>query len=636
MRIFTALFFAAVYQVAAQGPEVPHKMQFADLTLSIRDDARREIQKDVNALTQSPKHFNIKVERARTYFPIIEKVFQEENVPDDMKYLVLQESALIPDAVSSSNAVGFWQFKDFTAVEMGLRVDRSIDERMNIVSSSRAAARYLKKNNMYFNNWLYALQAYQMGAGGALKVVKKNQHGVSRMEITSDTYWYVKKFLAHKIAFESAVKGKAQREVLTYPNSDGKSLKQLAKEVQVDEEELLAFNKWTKSGSIPSDRSYAVIIPLPENKSNIDLPVIAQAKKEKDSDKKISADVSVTKKINDLVAIQALKGETAITLAQRAGIDLSKFLKWNDLKYGTDQVVADEYYFLSKKRIRAIDNFHKVQPGEDLWSVSQRYGVRMKRLRKYNRLSPGETVAPGTMLYLASKRPKSAPASKAVENPVVVDSEETFSWAATPEANSAPVTELVSAPRDTVITETVGAEPVAQETVAEFTVQESAISETTVAEIETQPTDAVQTVQNTVIVEEAPVEEIATQEDKTEPLVNKGSHTVAAGETLYGISRLYNVSVMDLVNWNGLDLKDGIKPGQLLQLSGNQTFTDPVKDEVASSMPLQETLHEVKSSDTLYSIARQYGVTIKELMDWNSKKDFSLAVGEKLKIHQQR
>ena len=150
MKLLLALFFATTLTVAAQSPEVPHKMQFADLTLTIRDDARREIQKDVDALTRYTKSFNIKVERAKTYFPIIERIFAEENVPDDFKYLVIQESALIPDAVSVSNAVGFWQFKDFTAIEMGLRVDKQIDERMNIVSSSRAAARYLKKNNTFF------------------------------------------------------------------------------------------------------------------------------------------------------------------------------------------------------------------------------------------------------------------------------------------------------------------------------------------------------------------------------------------------------------------------------------------------------------------------------------------------------
>jgi membrane-bound lytic murein transglycosylase D len=122
--LFVALFFVAVFPVAAQSPQVPHKLEFAGITLTIRDDARREIQKEVDALTQSPKHYAIKAERAKTYFPIIEKVFREEQLPDDFKFLALQESALIADAVSSSNAVGYWQFKDFTAIEMGLRVDK--------------------------------------------------------------------------------------------------------------------------------------------------------------------------------------------------------------------------------------------------------------------------------------------------------------------------------------------------------------------------------------------------------------------------------------------------------------------------------------------------------------------------------
>jgi membrane-bound lytic murein transglycosylase D len=76
-------------------------------------------------------------DKARLYFPIIERIFAEERVPDAIKYLAIQESSLIPDAVSSANAVGYWQFKDFTAREVGLRVDRQVDERKNIVSASQ-------------------------------------------------------------------------------------------------------------------------------------------------------------------------------------------------------------------------------------------------------------------------------------------------------------------------------------------------------------------------------------------------------------------------------------------------------------------------------------------------------------------
>ena len=99
MKLTAALFICFSTFAVAQTPQmshihqVPYKMQFAGITLTIRDDARREIQQDVDMLTKSPKHLAVRAERAKTYFPIIEKIFEEERVPDDFKYLVLQESA---------------------------------------------------------------------------------------------------------------------------------------------------------------------------------------------------------------------------------------------------------------------------------------------------------------------------------------------------------------------------------------------------------------------------------------------------------------------------------------------------------------------------------------------------------------
>jgi membrane-bound lytic murein transglycosylase D len=74
-----------------------------------------------------------------------------------------------------------------------------------------------------------------------------------------------------------------------------------------------------------------------------------------------------------------------------------------------------------------------------------------------------------------------------------------------------------------------------------------------------------------------------------------------------------------------LNINDGIRPGQILKLSESQ----PVENDLVGRTSIE---HEVRNSDTLYSIARKYGVTIKDLMEWNNKKDFTLAVGEKLKI----
>ena len=203
--LITILLIVGSIASYGNSPRVPSTYEFAGIKLNIEEGARKQIQEDVDALTRNQTYFNRKVEKIDLYFPIIERVFREENLPDDFKYLAIQESALISDAVSSSNAVGFWQFKEASALEVGLRVDRNVDERMHITESSRGAAKYLKKNNFFFNNWLYALLAYNTGPGGAEQHIDKKYLGKTKMEINKHTHWYIKKFLAHKIAFENEI-----------------------------------------------------------------------------------------------------------------------------------------------------------------------------------------------------------------------------------------------------------------------------------------------------------------------------------------------------------------------------------------------------------------------------------------------
>ena len=113
----------------------------------------------------------------------------------------------------------------------------------------------------------------------------------------------------------------------------------------------------------------------------------------------------------------------------------------------------------------------------------------------------------------------------------------------------------------------------------------------------------------------------------SEPIKTNAEHVVKPNETLYGIAREYNIAVMDIVNWTKLDLTQGIRPGQILKVREPEGF---VSNEAEEAGKMQE--HVVQPSDTVYSIARKYGVTIKELMEWNKKKDFNLSVGEKLTI----
>ncbi len=607
MRIL-ALFFAATISAAAQTPQVPKKMDFAGITLSIRDDARKEIQKDVDALWQSPRHLAIKVEKARTYFPVIEKIFQEERLPGDFKYLVLQESALIPDAVSVSNAVGYWQFKDFTAEEMGMRVDKQVDERMNIVSSTTSAARYIKKNNFYFNNWLFALQAYQMGAGGVMKAEKNYQSGAKEMDITSKTYWYVKKFLAHKIAFEGLVNSPGVTQLVLFENKGNKNFSELAEELSVKEEDLKEYNKWVRGKRIPDDRAYFVAVPVASGRE-IDMTLIANLENTKLTESLSKPTIqplvkeSKRSKINGVAVILAVAGDKPATLAERANVDVSYFLKCNDISI-SDPIIEGQYYFVSRKRTRGSEAYHKVETREDLWKVSQQYGVQLKKLEKFNRITGSSGLPLGSTVWLASKKPKNASGTDIIADAVELDEGQSFTWGQTTPVVAAQTIpafnkdQTVAGKNLTVVPEA----PVQQEG--------PSLSETSSGGAVSDP-----------VVSEKPVQQPP----------KPSQHVVAQGETLYGIAKKYDMEVMEITTANNIRIADGIKPGQVLILPDNQTIVE-TSEEVASASGF--IFHEVKSSETLYSVARKYGVTIKELMEWNGKSEFSVSVGERLKVQQ--
>ena len=415
--LITPLFiFAQDFSV----PQVPNKMKFADIQLKITEAARREIQSDVDALTASTKFFNAKVNRSAMYMPFVEKVFREEGLPDDFKYLAIQESGFIADAMSSSNAVGFWQFKKLTADEVGLRVDNRVDERQNIIASSLGAAKYLQKSNFYFNNWIYTLQAYQMGAGGAREALGDVKGGEKHLTIDKKTYWYVKKYLAHKIAFEKAIEEAKQgpSKLKLYAKGGGKSLKSIAGELNVDEGQLEDFNTWLLGNKIPQDKIYQVIIP------SLDASMIlAAANPKKTSTQQAGSSSSLPPtrdiilgedayrkiKLNDLPGVIAYEEMTVDELADLLDFDPNKLISYNDL-LPHNRIIVGQIYYLKSKRSKARIFYHTVQEGDTVWMVAQNYGVKQNNLMKMNRIIDSETdLQVGRVLWLKKTRPESTP-----------------------------------------------------------------------------------------------------------------------------------------------------------------------------------------------------------------------------------
>lgn len=582
LRLLFIFIIIGIQLQAQQLPviEVPDEIEFAGMQLKLTRGAKEILQKDIALLTKNAKYFQTKIDRANLYFPIIEKVFEEESFPKDFKYLALQESSLISDAVSKSNAVGYWQFKKESAVEVGLRVDNKVDERMNIISSSRGAARYLKRNNQTFDNWVYSLLSYNLGLGGAKSQIDAANIGVQKMTIDENMHWYVVRFLAHKLIYQNAVGNASTVDtvLVQYINGANKTLHDIASEYNLDLTSTLSYNKWLKIDHIPEDKIYPVVLAMPMAQAKVyvktsQLPEASQKENKKKEKFPSIADINLntigavayTFIVNGVKAIMAKSGDNIVRLATKGGISKEEFLKYNEMR-SFDDITPGKIYYLDNKKNRAMVMFHTVQYNETLWDIAQNYGMKSETIREKNRMEENEALVPGRVLWLRTKRPKGKPVEyKAIEHPKPTIKETT------------PPQPIII---DTAITKT------------EELKQADNIFEHN------------NTSANPFIIDS----------------INNSCtfHEVISGETLFGISRKYQVATDTLMRWNNMN-GYGIKLGQILLVGYKSKTSEPI-------------VHTVITGDTYYKIARQYNVSVAEIQQWNNRADMNLKLGEKLVI----
>lgn len=562
-----------LFTIRAKGtPVVTKEVDFGNMKLVLSRNVIAEIQQQVNSLTSSPKYYQMKVDRMLLYFPVIERVFKEEGVPEDFKYLAIQESGLVSDAVSSADAVGFWQFKDFTAREVGLRVDKQIDERKNIVASSRGAATYLKRHNFLVDNWIYAMSAYQAGMGGARKYMNKSNYGARKLEINSSTHWYVKKFIAHKIAFQDRINDKHSQNLslIEFKKGANKNLNWIAKEFELDVDLIKTYNKWIRTGEIPEDKTYVVLIPTQQKVKNKTLSEVVVENESKpavertNTQKKIypfemvpglSEVNSKNLKFNNLKVILSGNSNNLNSLAAEAGISIKLLIKYNDLN-PQDPIKANTIYYLESKKSKSQIGFHVVENSETLWSISQKYALRLNKLKTMNRITSNEKIEIDRVLYLNAKRPKNTPIQyhkkeqKKEMNAATIDIEEQLEKS------------------DKII-----------------------------------PTST--TVKNKI------------------PTAKK-IHTVVEGESLWSLAQKYNVSVKDLRTFNEINENDALNIGQELYISSARKGLPKAS---------KSNIYTVQAGDSFYSIAVKHNVTVKYLMQLNRRTNDVVMIGDKLKVY---
>jgi membrane-bound lytic murein transglycosylase D len=198
------VFYLAVFQAIALPPKKPIAPSRPHFCGELVPTEQADVsQKLAMALSGGyGKHIQHLKHRVAPQWAVIEPILAKHRIPNDFKYLPLIESDLKADAVSVKGAVGYWQFMDETAKELGLNIAPEADERKDLEKSTEAACRYLKILYRNLGSWTLVAAAYNGGVGMVQRKIAKN--GVRdyyAMTLNEETGYYLYRILATKELF---------------------------------------------------------------------------------------------------------------------------------------------------------------------------------------------------------------------------------------------------------------------------------------------------------------------------------------------------------------------------------------------------------------------------------------------------
>ena len=593
----------------SRGQSLPRSIKVGSINVKYDSYAKGIIEKEIQSLNNNRKYLDVLVDKMAIHFPVIEKILADAGIPDEIKYLCVQESVFDPDAISISGAVGYWQFKSETAKEIGLRVDGIVDERKHLAASTKAAAIYLNRSNSLLNNWMTTVLSYRIGQGAIKNHPATDWANKKEITVTNTTDWYLLRFLAHRYLLEieyNKVKNNAKSDFLyEYSNSRGKSITEIANELSVAPSVIAVNNVWLKSSSVPKDKDYIVYVPMTTQK----FKELSQnnANQKNDGNKNNTNDlgfpvlVRLTQgnsktepiyfEINGKKGIMAIEGDTPESIARRADVNLHRFLKYNDLDIDS-RIIPNEVYYLKKKDRKAMVAYHTVQDTETLWSISQMYGIYLEDLMAKNRIASLQRLQKGRLLWLIDTRPDTP--IQYVEMPKVNPVEKTVIVSTPPkQVDTTKSVVILDKPKEEKSTEV----PIKDNKPSgsgvidnRVTTKESTVP---VAKDNTQVSDKTRPIFTDpagppkIIIEE----KIVTKELK--------NHTVLAKDTYFSIAQLYDMKIGELLTLNDLRLDEKLRVGQVIKvykvrstpISGayeSEKKLDGKKDEKVADVKVKE------------------------------------------------
>jgi len=260
---------------------VPTTPVFANEPVPIQNtDVNERLDREMIVNTYWHSNTFLLHKRAARWFPIIEPILKENNIPDDFKYLAVIESGL-DNVTSPSGAKGFWQFMKSTGESYNLEINEFIDERYNLEKSTQAACEYLQGAYDRFDNWTLAAASYNMGKTGLQnKLESQKASNYYDLLLNVETGRYVYRIVAAKyILSNSEDYGfNIRKEDLYAPyqtisltiDTTISNLTEFAIQQNSNYKTIKLLNPWLRGNKLPNSKGHSYIIKLPSENSKLD------------------------------------------------------------------------------------------------------------------------------------------------------------------------------------------------------------------------------------------------------------------------------------------------------------------------------------------------------------------------------
>ncbi len=368
--------------------------------------------------------------KAQYYFPLFERYLDQYNLPLELKYLAVVESALQPTANSHAGAKGLWQFMYGTAKQYGLEVNTYVDERFDPIKSTQAACAYLTDLYKMFNDWDLVLAAYNSGQGNVSRAIKKSggltNYWQLRSYLPSETRGYVPAFLATYYIFKFADKHQlspaqaklSYYEVESIPIERAIDFKSITNHLGISQKMIKALNPQYKKEYIPAVKEKPYLLILPINMADEFILYVDQIYQGNKIEEK-EYFIPITLENSYVVK----PGDNLENIAQRHHITLEQLKQWYGLQTNfliehqrlvvtnkpiittgstTRKTSSSQKKFTSaKQQTNSTYQIYTVKEGDTLFKISRSFPqVTISQIRDWNNIWNINYLKPGTQLKI--------------------------------------------------------------------------------------------------------------------------------------------------------------------------------------------------------------------------------------------